>query len=259
MREAYLGATAFKGRGRDEAWNGSKDAILTTLKLQAGYGAAPVLDHLKITVHPGEMVALLGANGAGKSTFLRAVSGLHRPVNGSVILNDREISQEPAHKIAAAGISLVPEGRQLFPELSVLDNILLGAFTRKDKVEKEEIDALLSRFPRLRDRIKSKAGVLSGGEQQMVAIARGLIAHPAILLLDEPSLGLAPSMIGELYDVLADLRDEGVTIMIVDQMANLALAVCDRGYVLENGQVVFSGQADDLKNNPSIAQAYLGH
>ena len=259
VMRAYLGGTEFTARPRDEPWNGSKDAILTALGLEAGYGAAPVLEDINLNVCPGEMVAVLGANGAGKSTMLRAMSGLHRPVKGSVILNNEETAREPAYKIIAAGLSLVPEGRQLFPELTVMDNISLGAFSRKDKIEFQEIENLLARFPRLCDRLKSKAGVLSGGEQQMVAIARGLISKPDILLLDESSLGLAPPMIGELFNVLADLRDEGVTILIVDQMANLALAVADRGYVLESGRIVYNAQAKELKTNPSIERAYLGH
>ena len=204
------------------------------------------------------MVAVLGANGAGKSTLMRSISGLHRPVKGTILLDDQKTQLKDAPEISAAGLSLVPEGRQVFPELTLRENIELGAWTRKDPVTKEEFEILLQRFPRLRDRLDSKAGVLSGGEQQMLAIARGLISKPKILLLDEPSLGLAPSMIAELFDVLADLRDEGVTILIVDQMANLALAIADRGYVLENGSVVSSGSSDKLKDDPSIEAAYLG-
>lgn len=259
VKRAYLGGSEFEARPRAEPWNGGKDAIITALQLAAGYGAGPVLEGVDLQVRPGEMVAVLGANGAGKSTMLRAMSGLHRPIKGSVILNDVEIATEPAYKISAAGLSLVPEGRQLFPRLSVLDNILLGAFSRKNKPDWREIEALLRRFPRLRDRLESKAGILSGGEQQMVAIARGLIARPDILLLDEPSLGLAPPMIAELFDILAGLRDEGIAILIVDQMANLALAVADRGYVLENGRIVYSDRAKELKNDPAIVRAYLGH
>ncbi len=257
--EAYLGGTAFKSRPRTEPLKKAPTTTLTTHKLAAGYGAAPVLDDVHVDVYSGEMVAVLGANGAGKSTMLRAMSGLHRPIEGSVLLNNEETAHKPAHEIVAAGMMLVPEGRQVFPELSLRDNIELGAWTRNDPVSGAELDALLDRFPRLRDRITSKAGVLSGGEQQMLAIARGLIAKPDILLLDEPSLGLAPSMIGELFDALAHLRDEGVTILIVDQMANLALIVADRGYVFENGQVIYEGDAQDLKDNPAIKEAYLGH
>ncbi len=256
---AYLGGTEYQGRPRADAWSGEHVAVLTAHKLEAGYGAAPVLEKVHIEVYPGEMVAVLGANGAGKSTMLRAMSGLHRPIDGSVLLNDAETSRFAAHQIAAAGMVLVPEGRQVFPDMTLRDNIRLGAWTRKGPVSDAEIDAIAERFPRIKDRMDSKAGVLSGGEQQMLAIARGLMAKPKILLLDEPSLGLAPSMIAELYDVLADLRDDGVTVLIVDQMANLALTVADRGYVLESGRVAHAGPADELKNDPAIERAYLGH
>ncbi len=256
--EAYLGGADFKGRPRMQAWAGEKFAVLATSKLTAGYGAAPVLDGADLDVYPGEMVAVLGANGAGKSTMLRAISGLHRPVSGSVVLNDSPVGQSQAHEIALAGLALVPEGRQIFPDMTVMDNLLLGAFRRNDGQVQEDLEKLLTRFPRLRERIKSKGGVLSGGEQQMLAIARGLMARPDILILDEPSLGLAPSMINELYDILADLRDAGVTILIVDQMTNLALAVADRGYVLESGRIVHSGDAQELRADKSIEQAYLG-
>lgn len=256
---AYLGAGDFEGRPRSEPWNGEKIATLTTHDVEAGYGAAPVLEKVRVNVYPGELVAVLGANGAGKSTLLRSISGLHRPVNGSILLNDKETVHLEAHHIADLGVALVPEGRQVFPELTLRDNILLGAWSRTDPVGDDEVEAMMQRFPRLRDRIDSKAGVLSGGEQQMLAIARGLIAKPRILLLDEPSLGLAPAMIAELFDTLSDLRDEGVTILIVDQMANLALAVADRGYVLESGRVVRDGDAAMLKNDAAIEQAYLGN
>jgi len=207
-------------------------------------------------------VALLGANGAGKSTAMRAVSGLLRPVAGDVILDDEPIARLEAHRIAARGLALVPEGRQVFPELSVHDNIRLGAFARRRAHttfdENAEIAALLARFPRLKERLAGRAGLLSGGEQQMLAIARGLMAKPRILLLDEPSLGLAPAVIDELFDVLADLRDEGVTILLVDQMAALALTVADRGYVLESGRVVRADVASALSDDPAIEAAYLG-
>lgn len=255
---AYLGESDFEGRPRAAPWDGEQVAILTTRKLETGYGAAPVLEDISVVVNPGEMVTVLGSNGAGKSTMMRAISGLHRPLSGSILLDDEETGTLEAHDIAAAGLALVPEGRQVFPELTLRENIELGAWSRKDPVQPEEIEALLNRFPRLRDRIDSKAGVLSGGEQQMLAIARGLIARPKILLLDEPSLGLAPAMIAELFTVLADLRDEGVTILIVDQMANLALTVADRGYLLEGGRILAEGAANELMNDPSIKKAYLG-
>jgi branched-chain amino acid transport system ATP-binding protein len=256
--KAYLGSGEMKARPRPAPWSGSQDAILTCLKLSAGYGAAPVLEEVSFTVKPGEMVALLGANGAGKSTAMRAVTGLLRPVDGSIVVNDVRVERLPAHRIAASGVALVPEGRQVFPELSVRDNILLGAFTRKDVDREAELEVLLNRFPRLRERLSSRAGLLSGGEQQMLAIARGLMAKPRILLLDEPSLGLSPAMINELFDVLAELRDDGVTILLVDQMAVLALSVADRGYVLESGRVVRDDTAAGLSGDPALEAAYLG-
>jgi len=257
--KAYLGDGEMRVRPRATAWQGSRDAILSCVKLSAGYGAAPVLDEVSFEVRPGEMVALLGANGAGKSTAMRAVTGLLRPVAGAIVLDDTPVQHLPAHAIAASGVALVPEGRQVFPELSVLDNILLGAYTRKDVDRDTELAALLAQFPRLRERLASRAGLLSGGEQQMLAIARGLIAKPRILLLDEPSLGLAPTIISELFATLAELRDAGITILLVDQMAALALTIADRGYVLESGRIVREDAAEALTNDPALEAAYLGH
>jgi len=256
--KAYLGTSA-RARPRAKPWDGSRDAVLAALRVRAGYGAAPVLEDIAFEVRPGEMVALLGANGAGKSTTMRAVTGLLRPVQGSILLDDRPIETLEAHRIAAAGLALVPEGRQVFPELTVLDNLMLGAHTRRDSDHDAEIAALLRRFPRLHERLTSRAGLLSGGEQQMLAIARALMAKPRILLLDEPSLGLAPTMVNELFEALADLRDEGTTILLVDQMAKLALTVADRGYVLESGRIVRSASADELERDPALEAAYLGH
>ena len=256
--KAYLGGD-FAARPRARAWDGSRDAILACLKLSAGYGAAPVLDDVSFEVRPGEMVALIGANGAGKSTAMRAVSGLLRPVAGAIVLDDRDVAAREAHTIAAAGLALVPEGRQVFPELSVLDNLRLGAYARRDGYSERDIAAMLARFPRLKERLVNRAGLLSGGEQQMLAVARGLMAKPRILLLDEPSLGLAPAMINELYGILADLRDDGVTILLVDQMAALALAIADRGYVLESGRIVRADTAAALAEDPALEAAYLGH
>jgi ABC-type branched-subunit amino acid transport system ATPase component/ABC-type branched-subunit amino acid transport system permease subunit len=256
--KAYLGDGGMRARRRAVPWDGPRDALLSCLQLSAGYGAAPVLDAISFEVRPGEMVTLLGANGAGKSTVMRAVTGLLRPVTGAIVLDDTRVEHMAAHRIAASGVALVPEGRQVFPELSVLDNIMLGAHTRREVDREAEIAALLRRFPRLRERLASRAGLLSGGEQQMLAIARGLMAKPRILLLDEPSLGLAPAIIDELFDVLAELRDDGVTILLVDQMATLALTVADRGYVLESGRIVRADTADVLAHDPALEAAYLG-
>jgi ABC-type branched-subunit amino acid transport system ATPase component len=203
------------------------------------------------------MVAVLGANGAGKSTLMRALAGLHRPVQGNVRFAGEQLESLPAHKVAARGVVLVPEGRQVFPELSVLDNIRLGGFLRKDASD-ADVDAMLERFPRLRERLGQRAGLLSGGEQQMLALARGLMARPKLLLLDEPSLGLAPGVINDLFAALDRLRGEQVTILLVDQMAALALALADRAYVIEGGTIVASGAARDIAADGALEKAYLG-
>ena len=256
--KAYLGGGEMRARPRATPWSGAHDAVLTTVKLTAGYGAAPVLDNVSLDVRPGEMVTIIGSNGAGKSTTMRAISGLLRPVDGAIVLDNVPINELETHQIARRGLALVPEGRQVFPELSVFDNLVLGAHSRKDADRDDEIAGLLERFPRLKERLTIRAGLLSGGEQQMLAIARGLMAKPRILLLDEPSLGLAPAMINELFDILAGLRDEGVTILLVDQMAALALTVADRGYVLELGKIVRSDNATGLADDPELEAAYLG-
>ncbi|CTQ53326.1 LIV-I protein F [Roseibium album] len=255
---AYLGGGSSKAHPRHGELEMVETPILSTLQLEAGYGAAPVLKDVSIRVRPGEMVALLGANGAGKSTFLSALAGLHRPVSGRIILNDAPVHHLAPHDLVERGLVLVPEGRQVFPELSVLENIELGAYKRRSDRIRSDMDVLLDRFPRLKDRLHSRAGLLSGGEQQMMAIARGLMSKPEILLLDEPSLGLAPAIVNELYAILGELRDEGTTILLVDQMATMALSVADYAYVLEQGQVVVEGVASDLVSDPRLTAAYLG-
>jgi len=258
VRKAYLGEGEIEGKARKPDWTGSGETVLAIDKLSADYGAAPVLEGVDLNVRDGELVAVLGANGAGKSTLMRAVSGLHRPVRGSILLLGQEIASFSADRIAGAGLVLVPEGRQVFPELTVVDNIALGAFARDDFDAGTEVEGMLSRFPALRERRGQRAGLLSGGEQQMLAIARGLVAKPRILMLDEPSLGLAPTLIDGLFSVLAGLRDEGVTILLVDQMAALALSVADRGYVFESGEVVHHGSAAEIQSEPALERAYLG-
>ncbi len=256
---AYLGSGELKAKPREQDWSGAGEKVLDVGSLSAGYGSVGVLKAVNIDVGAGEMVALLGANGAGKSTTMKALSGLLRPVDGKIVFGGGSIERLAAHEIARLGLALVPEGRQVFPELSVFDNMRIGAFRRGKGDYSAEIEALLNRFPRLRERLHVRAGLLSGGEQQMLAVARGLMAKPRILLLDEPSLGLAPQMIEELFSALADLRDEGITILLVDQMAALTLAVADRGYVLEQGQVVRADTAEALRGDKALEAAYLGN
>ncbi|WP_454730787.1 MULTISPECIES: branched-chain amino acid ABC transporter ATP-binding protein/permease [Cupriavidus] len=265
VRRAYLGeAGALAGQDGARARKASSEAlpeVLGVSALCAGYGAAPVLHDVALQVREGEMVALLGANGAGKSTLMRALSGLHRPVQGGITFDGTDLARLDAEQIAAMGVVLVPEGRQVFPELSVLDNLRLGAFPSGPLPHMEmvrRVEAMMARFPRLRERQHQRAGLLSGGEQQMLAIARALMSRPRVLLLDEPSLGLAPKVIAELFDSLDQLREASISILLVDQMAALALALADRGYVMEEGRVVASGPADRLARDPALAQAYLG-
>jgi branched-chain amino acid transport system ATP-binding protein len=256
---AYLGGAEMRARPRKASISAEAQPVLSASGLFAGYGAVPVLSDVSFDIRDGELVALLGANGAGKSTTMRTVTGLLRARRGSVLFDGGSIERRDAHRIAASGLALVPEGRQIFPELSVLDNLRLGAFARRPDNEAARIEKLLERFPRLRERISQPAGLLSGGEQQMLAIARALVGNPRVLLMDEPSLGLAPALINELFDVIAELRDEGVPILLVDQMAAMALSIADRGYVLESGHIVRSGSAAELAGDPALEAAYLGH
>jgi len=257
VKKAYLGEDA----GRPSAHRAGETArggdLLVVGRLYAGYGAEPVLKGIDLSVRENEMVAVLGANGAGKSTLMRALCGLHRPVEGGISVAGHGLQDLPAHRVVALGVALVPEGRQVFPELTVLDNIRLGAFLRRDVAE-GEIDAMLDRFPKLRARLHQRAGLLSGGEQQMLALARGLMSKPRLLLLDEPSLGLAPAVINDLFAVLDRLRAERVTILLVDQMSGLALALADRAYVIESGAIVASGTAAEIAADSALHRAYLG-
>ncbi len=260
VRKAYLGeamaADAGGGTAR-AALAADAPELLGVGGLVAGYGAEPVLHGIDLRVRRGELVALLGANGAGKSTLMRSLAGLHRPVQGGIHLDGAELAGLAAERIVARGLVLVPEGRQVFPELSVRDNIRLGAFLDGRDIE-ARTEAMLERFPRLRERLHQRAGLLSGGEQQMLAIARGLMSKPRVLLLDEPSLGLAPKVIAELFEALDALRAEGLTVLLVDQMAALALALCDRAYVIEGGRIVAEGGAAEIAADGALARAYLG-
>jgi ABC-type branched-subunit amino acid transport system ATPase component/ABC-type branched-subunit amino acid transport system permease subunit len=256
VRRAYLGdrLEATPASTREPA---SGAAILEIGKLATGYGAGDVLKGIDLRVNVSEMVAVLGANGAGKSTLLRAIAGLQRPVRGGIGLAGEDTHRLPAHLIAARGLMLVPEGRQVFPELSVRDNLRVGAFLR-GAASDARIQAMLERFPPLRERLAQRAGLLSGGEQQMLAIARALMGEPVVLLLDEPSLGLAPKVIADLFAALDRLRSERMTLLLVDQMAGLALAVADRGYVIEGGRIVATGTGAELAADAALERAYLG-
>jgi ABC-type branched-subunit amino acid transport system ATPase component/ABC-type branched-subunit amino acid transport system permease subunit len=256
--KAYLGEGASADRARQAALAESPRGLLAARALHAGYGPVTVLRDIALDLKQGETIAVLGPNGAGKSTLMRAFSGLLRPVTGNIDFLGNDVSRLSADKIAARALILVPEGRQVFPEMSVYDNVMIGAYTRSQADARERAEALFARFPPLQARRHQRAGLLSGGEQQMLAIARGLMAEPRVLMLDEPSLGLAPKLVEGLYDLLAELRDEGVTILLVDQSATMALSVADRAYVLRSGSIVHSGPADTLRSDPALAQAYLG-
>ena len=256
--EAYLGAGEQVDRRREHALPAPESPLLTVHALSAGYGAATIVRDAALDIAKGEFVAVLGANGAGKTTLMRALSGLIRPIGGEVRFLGARIDQLAGDAIARQGLILVPEGRQVFPELSVIDNLQLGAYARSSADEERMIQALLDRFAALKARQHQRAGLLSGGEQQMLAIARGLMARPEVLMLDEPSLGLAPRLLETLYDLLAELREEGTTILLVDQMAALALSVADRAYVLQSGTIRHSGTAHEVGRDPALLRAYLG-
>ncbi len=232
--------------------------MLEVRDLHAGYGRVEVLRGVSFHVARGEIVVLIGPNGAGKTTTLKAVAGLLPPRQGTVLFEGRDVAGTPANRLVRAGIALVPEGRMVFPDQTVRDNLLLGAFGRRGDGIEEDIERHFARFPILRERQRQPAGTLSGGEQQMLAVARGLMARPRLLLLDEPSLGLAPRLVREVFDVLPRLRDEGLTLLLVEQMAQLALGIADRAYVLERGQIVLEGAGRDVLRDPAVARAYLG-
>jgi branched-chain amino acid transport system ATP-binding protein len=258
VRAAYLGTGEQAERRRKHALPG-REPLLTVRALSAGYGAATIVRDAALEIADGELVAVLGANGAGKTTLMRALSGLIRPVAGEVRFLGARVDRIEADRVARLGLILVPEGRQVFPELSVIDNLRLGAYARGAADEERMIGSLLERFAALKVRRHQHAGLLSGGEQQMLAIARGLMARPKVLMLDEPSLGLAPKLLEILYDLLAELRDEGTTMLLVDQAATLALSVADRAYVLRSGSITHSGSAEDVSRDPALLHAYLGN
>jgi len=234
------------------------DALLDVRHLTVRYGGICALDAVDITVEAGEVVALLGANGAGKTTLLRAISRIVEPSGGSVHFDGTDLSRVSAPKAVALGIAHSPEGRRVLARQTVRDNLLLGAWTRRDDDVQSDVDAAFARFPRLKERADQPAGSLSGGEQQMLAIARALMSRPRLLLLDEPSLGLAPKLVREIFAIIAELHGSGVTILLVEQNASLALQHADRGYVLDAGRMTLAGPAAELIADERVRQAYLG-
>ena len=233
--------------------------ILNVDNISVHYGAINALRDVSFSLDQGEIVALIGANGAGKSTSLNTISGLLHPSSGTVKYLDKDISKTSPQEIVNLGIIQVPEGRKIFAKMSVWENLEMGAYTVKDrKLIEERYEMVYQRFPRLKERRNQPGGTLSGGEQQMLAIARGLMAGPKVLLLDEPSMGLAPILVEQIFDIIREINDSGTSILLVEQNALMALAIADRGYVLDTGKVVLQGPADDLLHNPTVINAYLG-
>jgi len=229
------------------------------LGLSVFYGGIHALKEISLTVPQGKIISLIGANGAGKSTALRTISGLVEARQGKILFQGREIQNMPAHRIAREGISLVPEGRRIFVNLSVEENLLMGAYSQKVREEeRRNIEQVYQLFPKLADRKNQKGGTLSGGEQQMLALGRGLMSCPDLLMLDEPSLGLAPKLVREVFGIIRNIHEKGMTILLIEQNAKAALKVADYGYVLQTGRIFLEGSGSDLLQNPSVREAYLG-
>ncbi len=234
-------------------------AMLSVNNLQVHYGMIQAIKDVSFEVNQGEVIALIGANGAGKTTILHTISGLLQPTKGSIIFEGQDITKIPAHKIVSLGMAHVPEGRRVFAQLTVLENLRLGAYTRKDKNEMEEtLKMIYQRFPRLEERKNQISGTLSGGEQQMLAMGRALMSHPKIILMDEPSMGLSPIFVEEVFRIIRDISAEGTTVLLVEQNAKKALTIADRAYVLETGNIILQGDAKKLMNDESVKKAYLG-
>ncbi len=233
--------------------------MLEIKDLHVHYGAIHALQGISFHLNEGEIVTLIGANGAGKSTTLNTISGLERGKSGKIIFQGEDLTQVPPQKIVRKGIVQVPEGRKIFAPLTVMENLAMGAFTSDDRLRfDKDLESVFQRFPRLKERRKQLGGTLSGGEQQMLAIARGLMAHPKLLLLDEPSMGLAPILVEQIFDIIQDINHQGTSILLVEQNAQMALSIADRGYVMETGKIVLESKADDLLHDPMVISAYLG-
>ena len=235
-------------------------ALLEVKNLEVNYGMIKALKGISFEVNEGEIIALIGANGAGKTTTLHTVSGILPKAGGNIYLEGKDITKIPAHKLVQLGISQVPEGRRVFSQMTVLENLKMGAFTRKDKesVIEKDLKDIYARFPRLEERKNQMAGTLSGGEQQMLAMGRALMSKPKILLLDEPSMGLSPILVSEIFDIIKAINEAGTTILLVEQNAKKALSIANRAYVLETGNIAMSGDASALINDDNIKKAYLG-
>ncbi|NLV16914.1 MAG: ABC transporter ATP-binding protein [Syntrophomonadaceae bacterium] len=233
--------------------------MLEVKEIDVYYGAIHALKGLSLKVEQGSIVTLIGANGAGKTTTLKTISGILRPQNGTVTYKGTDITKVLPEKIVGLGISQVPEGRRVFSTMSVLENLEMGAYLRKDKKEvRRDIQSVFGRFPRLGERRKQISGTLSGGEQQMLAIGRALMARPELLLMDEPSMGLAPLLVKEIFEIIKDINSQGTTILLVEQNANMALSIADRAYVLETGEIVLQGPSEQLMKSAEVKKAYLG-
>ena len=235
-------------------------AMLEVKNIQVAYGKIIAVKDISVTVNEGEIVTLIGSNGAGKSTTLRTISGLIKPKSGEITFNGKRIDGMPGHDIVSLGICHSPEGRRIFPRMTVKENLELGAFLRNDKTAvNADMERVLDLFPRLKERIKQTAGTMSGGEQQMLAVSRALMGDPKLLLLDEPSLGLAPVLVELIFDTIVKIRKQGITILLIEQNATAALEVADRAYVLESGKVKMSGSAKELSSDDKVTKASLGH
>jgi branched-chain amino acid transport system ATP-binding protein len=233
-------------------------ALLQVEGIHTYYGAIEALRGVSLTVEEGEVVTIIGSNGAGKSTTLRSISGLTPATTGTITFEGEDITRLPAHEIVAYGIALAPEGRHCFARMSVRENLDLGAYRRRDAEINADLDRVFELFPRLKERERQKAGTMSGGEQQMLAIGRALMARPKLLMLDEPSMGIAPILVQRIYETIAEINRQGVSILLVEQNANYALDVSKRGYVLETGEVALTNQSSELRNDPAVQRAYLG-